>query len=320
MREIVIVPTYKRPEMLFYCLSLIRAFEKEIPVAIFPDRGTAEDPELVDVVRSFEPDRMVVQFVPEHDYYGNSYNVMEALRWAYSGRWDRVFYIEDDVMVHPDFFEWHRKTHAEFDDIFASMGWVFNHHAPITDDLQFQPWYYAIGTCFSREKLGLVARHATPRYYNDMPGYIEKNFKASTLNARVRIEHFEQDGLIQRILDVDKSQTAASGIARCTHIGTFGYNRGWDIREDFFEGCPTFEDRVGRLRKLVGDPYWRAEIFSRAIVEREIGHVLPKRERTYTVRVGPYESEFKSELGIDLLPKRINSVPRTSEMEIVINS
>lgn len=316
--EIVLIPTYKRPEMLFYCMSLIKAFEPDMPIAVFPDRGTVDDKELQDVMRSFDPSSTAALVVPDHDYYGNTYNVMEAFRWAYNQRFERIYYIEDDVMVHPDFFAWHRKMHEDWDDIFCSMGWVFNQHAPITNDEQFQPWYYAIGTCFTKKKLRLIVDHATPRYYDAMPEYIEKTFKNSILNSPIKISHYEQDGLIQRVMDIDKSQSVANGIARCTHLGVFGYNRGWEKRDDFFGEAQTFEERLSRISKLIGDPYWRAELFGRPIVEREIGKILPPRFNKYLLRVGPFECEYESELDVEELPKRLRSVPRTPDMGIVV--
>ena len=320
MEEIVLVPTYNRPEHLFYCLSMIRAFEPKIQIAVFPDRGTYFDKEFQDVMRVFQSDDAFAFYVPFHKYHGNSYNTMEAFRWAYNAGYELTYLVEDDVIIHPDFFKWHREVHEECEDIFGSMGWVFNRFSPITEDWAFQPWYYSVGTCFKRKKLELIVKHATPLYYNDMMGYIEETFADSPLNSPHNIHHYEQDGLIQRILDRDRTQTVSCGIAKCTHMGTFGYNRGWSRREEFFEGCEDFTDRVNRLSAFVGDPYWRAEYFGRDVVEREIGKELPKRTFTYKIKVGPYETEFVSELSKTRLPRRIKSVPVTSEMEIVVSS
>lgn len=320
-KEVVLIPTYKRPELLFYCMTLIRAFEPKIPIAIFPDRGSGNDQELQNMMNALDPEITSLMVVPEHDYFGNSFNVMEAFRWAYNAQYDRIFYVEDDVMIHPDFFSWHREMHEEFDEdnIFAVMGWVFNHHAPIANDVMFQPWYYSIGTSFTREKLRLIVEHATPRYYKDMPNYIDKVFKNSTLNSPFNnIAHYEQDGLIQRVMEQDKTQTVSNGMARCTHLGLYGYNRGWEKSVDFFGDARSFEERMAKISKLIGDPYWRAELFGRFIVEREIGKILPPRHNKFLLRVGPYECEYESELSVEQLPKRLRSVPRTSEMEIVI--
>lgn len=309
MREVVLVTTYKRPEHLYCCLKRIRMSEPAIPVAIFPDRCTASDYETEVALRYFRNSHTQVHTVPDHDYHGNSYNTMEALRWAYNEGFDRVFYVEDDVMVHHDFFAWHRFQHDLWPRVFATMAWIFNRHAPITDDVMFQPWYYAIGICIARKKLELIIQHATPKYYADMPGYVEKTFPGSQLNTPFGIQHYEQDGLIQRVLDVDKTQTISPGITKCSHIGSFGYNRGWDFRDDFFLNCGDFDDRVKRLESFIADPYWRAEVFGREIVEREIGRELPRREFTYRITLpGGWETTYRSELSKDRLPRRLHSV------------
>lgn len=314
--EAVIVTTYRRPELLYCCLKRIREIEPWIPIYVFPDRTSVNDKELAPVVDAF---RQNVQWnlVPDHDFHGNSYNTMEAFRMVYNNDHGLVYYVEDDVMVHADFFKWHRAQHELWPRIFGTMAWIFNRHAPIVDDVLFQPWYYAIGSCFKREKLKLIAEHATPRYYEDMAGYVGKHFGDTPLNKRpFGVEHFEQDGLIQRILDRDKTQTISPGIAKCSHVGMYGYNRGWNTGIDLFAGLEKFDDRVARLETFIADPYERAEMFGRDIVEREIGRELPKRELRYKVK-HPFgwETEYVSErvLNPKNLPSRVNSVRVTEE-------
>ena len=89
------------------------------------------------------------------------------------------------------------------------------------------------------------------------------------------------------------------------HIGASGYNRPAGPK---FEG--TLQERIAQVEGLLEDPYWRAELFTREVVEREIGHVLKKREYKYRITLpGGWESFCTSELTKDRLPKRINSVP-----------
>ena len=80
----------------------------------------------------------------------------------------------------------------------------------------------------------------------------------------------------------------------------------------------TFEERVAKIGRLLSDPYWRASIFGRDIVEREIGRELPPRMKKYLLRVGQFECEYESELRPDQFPKRVRSVNRTSGMEILV--
>lgn len=323
MNEVVLVTTYRRPELLHCCLKRIREAEPSIPISVFPDRGTLYDAELQEVIKAF-PGNIQWNLVPDHDYYGNSYNVMEAFRWAYNEGYDVVYYVEDDVMCHPDFFTWHCEQHEEVPDLFGSMGWIFNRHAPISDDVLYAPWYYAIGTCFLRAKLEKIACHATPKYYEDMPGYITQEFADCSLNRerlQFGIEHYEQDGLIQRVLERDKSTCASPGIAKCSHVGFAGYNRGWNGYAEFFneKSQMNFAERIARLEEFIADPYARAEIFGRDIVEREIGYELPRRILDYTVKLpGGWESSFTSErlLTERNRPAKVNSVRVTPEMVI----
>jgi hypothetical protein len=82
----------------------------------------------------------------------------------------------------------------------------------------------------------------------------------------------------------------------------------------------TFEERVAKVEAFVADPYWRASVFGREIVEREVGYALPKREFIYRIKFGEWESTFKSELTKAFLPKRLNSVTIPSDAEIMLSS
>lgn len=321
--EVVLIPTYKRPEFLFCCVKRILAIEPEMHIAIFPDRGTFYDAEFQEAFVQIPGlhKNVQVMLAADHPWHGNTLNTMEAYRWAFNERYDLTYLVEDDVMVHPDFFTWHRAMQDEFPNIFASMAWVFNRHVPIEEQELFQPWFYSIGVCFSLGKLELIARHATPNYYADMQGYIREHFADSKINSPLDIEHYEQDGLIQRILEVDRAQTVAPGITKCSHVGVVGYNRGWSRREAFFRGCYSFQKRVARVERLIADPYWRMELFGRDIVEREIGHALEKRVRKYQITLPEgWTSEFETEMSLESLPDRINSVPVTPDAKIVLLS
>jgi hypothetical protein len=321
MREVCLVPTFHREELLYCCLKRIRALEPDIHIQVFPDRGTIMNPLVRKIIDQFSAK---ADFIPDNNWYGNSSNSMDSFLWAYNAGFERIFYIEADVMVHEDFFLWHREMQNEFDDIFASLGWIFNRHAPIDNGIMFQPWIYAIGLCFSRKKLELLIPHATPKYYEDLPGYIQKKFIKSALNVPFDIAHFEFDGLMQRVLDEDKSQTVSPGIAKCSHIGfvrSYGDGGAPAGYEYFFRGCKTFEERINRLEQFMADPYWRMSYFGRAIVEREFGHALPVRMFNYRIKLPDgWESEFTSEMSREHLPSRINSVPVPADAQFVLLS
>jgi hypothetical protein len=323
MNEVVIVPCYLRPELLYCCLKRIRECQPKIPIHLFPDRGTWPDHHIQKMQLWFDAE---IHRVADHDLYGNTYNTFEAFKWAWHAGYEYIYLIESDVIVHHDFFAWHRKMHEEYDEegLFASMGWIFNRHAPIVDGEMFQHWYYSIGVCFQRERLASVIQHATPSYYCDMAGYVRTHFKDSPLNDPQNIAHFEQDGLVQRILDREKMQTVSPGIAKCSHMGFVrsygdeGAGRGY---EDLFDGRTDFMERVERIEQLIADPYERISFFGKDIVERELGREIENRVFKYRLSLpGGWSTEFESPLEVRKLPRRLASVdiPHDARIELVI--
>jgi hypothetical protein len=291
MKEVCIVPTYRRNAHLSCALRRIREQDAFLPIFVFSDRGE-DNRELREVCYQFDAE---LRILPVHDFYGNSYCVMEALRWACSMNFELVFVNEDDTMQHPDCLDWHRRQHVLFEDIFCSCGWVFNLHAPISDDVMFAPWFYAPNYAIKQDKLGVVVKHANPRYYCAMREYVLKTFPDSILHNHGRVANtnfFEQDAIFQFCLMQDGSQVAWNAAAKCDHIGAHGYNK------------PTGPQLVGplaqcvaELEAFIADPYARMEVFGRAVVEREIGSTLPKRERRFRITLsGGWSTEVLSEL------------------------
>lgn len=304
MKEVVVVPTYDRNEYLDCCLRRIRDQDGDIGILVSVDRCRIIPDETRSILAKYKAEGFAAG---EHNHYGNSYNVLRALRVVYYfGGVDLLHYCEDDTMMHPDCLAWHREVHADIPGIFASCGWVFNRFAPINADTQMAPWYYAPNACFSREKLALIVKHAVPAYFDNMRGYVLSTFPSSVLHNRGRQENtafYEQDAIVQYCLGEDKTQCVWRGTALVDHVGASGYNR---KKGPVFEG--TLDERVTKVEALIADPHWRAELFGREIVEREIGHRLGKREYLYRVNFGGWESEFVSELRNEQLPRRLNSV------------
>ena len=69
--------------------------------------------DIEEVLGKFPQLPLQVGYRPPHQYPGNSYHVLMAYRDAYETDAEHVFLIEDDVLIHPEFFDWHRVMHAE---------------------------------------------------------------------------------------------------------------------------------------------------------------------------------------------------------------
>lgn len=319
MKEVIIVPTYRRPELLHCCLKRLITQDQDVPIFVFSDRGD-ESPLLF---TDYWNTKIIIQ--PKHDYHGNSFNAGEALRFAYNAGYDLIHYCEDDTFVKPGWLAWTREMHAELDEtfsLFASCGWVFNHHMPFSNESYLAPWIYIPQFSITRKKLELVMPHLNPFYYRDMCKYIQENFTDNAINKLYPdVVHYEIDGLLQRVLMDSRTQSVWCATTKVDHFGAGGYNRGWENYENLFIGCNDSIERVDRLEELYKDIYWRAETFGRSHVEREVGHPIPKRTYKYRITLpGGWSTEADSELGTLRPTMKVKSVrlPRESIIEKIV--
>jgi hypothetical protein len=236
VKDIVIVPTFLRPEYLTLCLEHIKAAKgnRNIEVRVYHDnpRRTLH----VDVPAS----RTVVAeaglngyFVmrPPHNAIGNTLNFLEAYGNAFEDRDARyVYLIEDDVFIGEDFFDWHEAVQARA-DYFCSVGWhCIRNPLAIRDSpdpnaiVESKEDFSSIGVCWKRHNLAAVVRHATPDYYTNPTVYLAREFPDSPIPCNRWVE---QAGLIMRLLleRPGKRVVAWAGRPRCAHVGVKGYHR-----------------------------------------------------------------------------------------------
>ena len=240
MKDIVIIPTFHRPEYLALCLEHLRAAqgERELEFWVFHDRGSEPDN------RSICTGARYVER-PTHDYIGNPFNFLEAYREAFNTDARFVYLVEDDVFVGPDFFRWQEAVQARR-DYFCTIAWhcIRNPQVLPSSDptaiVETNRDYSSIGVCWRRERLASVVQHATPDYYSNPAGYLKRAFPESTLP----LMWSEQAGLIMRVLLQDKNNLVAwAALPRCAHVGINGYHR-----RDGYKFTGTLEQRVAALR------------------------------------------------------------------------
>jgi len=319
MKEIVLIPTFRRDPLLYVCLKRLReVYNGE--VLICSDKGHYTD-DLVQICFKWNAQLSVLG---KHDGHGNTRNAGEALKFAYDAGYERIHYLEDDCLVNERWYRWTYDTHASPRDIFCSAGWVGNRDGGFVDFTYFLPWIYIPQFTIKRDKLALIARHLHPEYYGDMRGYIQRTFPNSPLKnySQTAINHYEIDGLIQHIIMEDQGcQVAWNLMPTVMHGGFGGYNRGgYEYFDDFFRDCDTFEEKVAKVEKLADDPYWRAQLFGRRLVECETGP-LPKRGFKYRITLpGGWESYLETELEQSTLPPILNSVRIPSNAKITLIS
>ncbi len=263
MRDLVLIPTFARPEYLALQLEYMAAADgaKEKHVCIFHDRhvndSTHVAKEIVETERVAEAHRLGASFASlqfavrqPHPYIGNPLNFLEAYKYAFQQPDVRyVYLIEDDVVINRDFFRWHEAVQAR-GDFFCTVGWhcIRNAEATVNDDptgyIESTRDFSSIGVCWRREKLAPFVKHATPQYYSAHRPYLTGAFPGSPINPG---QWTEQAGIVTRLLHETRDRWVAWPTRRrVSHIGVSGYHRPNGHR---FAGL--LEDRIKQLRTAI---------------------------------------------------------------------
>jgi hypothetical protein len=251
-RDIVLVPCWQRPEMLWHCIdNLCKADGAHAVHVVFrPDSG-------------FDPDNLAV--IQDHAARLPSYEIQAATRCPYrrtklsanilfgymqaAARARRyVYLVEEDIMVGRDFFRWHAAVHEQRPGLFCSIA-VRNHNrqvdAPDDPDIFYLTGgdYCSWGVCFDRNVLRQrVAPHVNIDYLSHPKRYLRRHFAASS----VSLGFVEQASLLRRIQEAGEMPIAYPATPRAFHAGFYGRNR---------PGCMTgqLHERVQRLDAMIYD-------------------------------------------------------------------
>lgn len=227
MKEIVIVPAWRRPEMLYATLHrLALADDGAQQYRIVLDRGCSRP--AVAVARDFAAGMpATVTLRPQHPYRGNSYNVLTAYAQALNEQPDLIYLVEEDVFVARDFFTASRAAHMLCPQALAVSA-ARNQALTVSEDPEQDPhavWlhpsYQSLAVSWRPAQLQRLLPHAVPPYWGDPVGYCARTWPASTIPAG----HAEQDGLINRVREHAGLCTAYLAMPRAYHAGFYGYNR-----------------------------------------------------------------------------------------------
>lgn len=276
MRDIVIIPTYYRPEYLTLCLEHIQAArgDRDLEVRVYHDHKQHDGHIHEDSRGIANAAGACFRWQKAHNAVGNTLNFLEAYREAYADKPRYIYLIEDDVLVGPDFFRWHEAV-QERGNYFCSVGW----HCIRREDVKTNPVndpngyiesgqdFSSIGVCWKRDTLAALVAHAKPAYYMDPSTYLRAAFPNSPIPSTRWVE---QAGLIMRlILDMNGKRIVAwAGVPRCAHVGVSGYHRSngqryrdaEDLREAIRTGAihngpQSFDD----INTLGPEQEWSAE-------------------------------------------------------------
>lgn len=256
MKDICIVTSYNRPEMLHECLRRIQIAQGNLELLVYVSLdnriGAPYHPDIIEVLRRFN-DKLDIKLKVRHphSFPGNSHNTLEAYKEAFKAAPQYVFLIEDDVMISKDFFQFHYAAH-QLTKLFCSVGVKCTRRSDIAEiDDPERIWvsgsdYASLGVCFPHDSLGYIIPHAHEPYYSNMPGYVARYFK----DSRFKNEFAEQDGLILRIMGHWNGLCGwpYASTARAFHAGYYGYHR--------MDGAKPFgqlDERIENFREIMFD-------------------------------------------------------------------
>lgn len=254
MSDIIIIPTHDRPEFLWACLE--KLFEAKgvnekwvwICEDIHADKPKSfiTEMEMLATIRYFEnlterylwPKLKYIGRKP-HTTYGNSYNLLAALHEASTTAAEKVYIVEDDVLVTEDFFSWNDEVHEKFNPWVSCAGRLnrslnFAMNGPDAMDESVKDVnackvvvgaYNSWATCFSRQALDEIVG-IIPSYDAFVPG-------------------FEQDIMIQDYMRKKMICSVWPWVPRAFHLGWYSYHRSGMK----FNG--TLEEKVTALQKTV---------------------------------------------------------------------
>lgn len=261
MKDIVLIPTWYRPEYLQLCLEHLaqtRGIESK-QIWILQDqhqddliRHAVEENWTQDVLASWQQYKALdIRFIraTPHCTVGNSRNVLFGYHRAYNTGAKYVYLIEDDVFVTPDFFEWHEAVQND-GDYFCSVGYNCKYKRPdiLTSEdpgaYYSARWYGSYGVGWKREKLAPIFQHDILNYVCNMTAYIERVLP----NTPLGVQFTEQDGLIERIMWLSGKPVAFPYQSRAYHMGFYGYHREGARPNGFLDA------KIAGLRKMVSDP------------------------------------------------------------------
>jgi hypothetical protein len=227
MQNIVLIPCWRRPDFLTVTLEHIRNAKRAQAnrYVFLVDYGFC--PDVLRVIASF-PFTHEVRHAPQHAYHGNSFNVLEGYKYAahlarrYRSR--LVYLIEEDIWVGKDFFVFHEVVQAQFDSFCVSA--VHNQndvsqYPPDASSVYYHPAFQSLGLSWRVDRLDVITAHAQPDYYGNMTAYL----KSIAPESRHADGNSEQDGLINRLVEMSPIKCLYPYLGRAYHAGFVGYNR-----------------------------------------------------------------------------------------------
>jgi hypothetical protein len=237
MRNIVVMPCFKRIEMLALALEAIKtAPNAPDDIRIFLDTaGNRKDVEYVQA--AFFPSATIIHQEPHVEALSGTWNILASLKAGYESGADFIYMIEEDCRIYPAFFNWHKSIQGTSPYVsstkFASCGrWPSQYGK--------EKFYTNPGACLSRGLLGCIVPHINDEFFKDRKGYLNTHFdlmeNASDLD----------DGLVRRVIKAVGAQVYYPLKPVVAHQGFHAYQKFVE-----YKNKGTIAERIENLRRML---------------------------------------------------------------------
>jgi hypothetical protein len=231
---VIAIPTAKRPELLALTLEKLSQSRGRPEVHIYADSVDEIRLREIEVVRDlYLPEAFLFHAAPHTKAPSGCWNILNAIKSAAKFA-EKVYLVEEDVLVYPYFFDWHESQTAV-----ASCGryhydtrWKFRH------------LYTNPGSCLRRPLLDALVPHIRDEYFLDTRGYLDRTF-----GPWHEITHLD-DGLIRNVMRANDWLPVYPEKPVCAHVGFRGYGQ-----LDIYQNNETdLQKRIERARELIANP------------------------------------------------------------------
>lgn len=244
--DIVLIPCWRRADFLTVTLRHIHeaADPRRHHLVFLADEKPS--PQVLRVARTCKLQHEIL-VARRRLMYGNSHNVLRGYAHAAAIAPELgarlVYLIEEDIWVARDFFAFHEAAHARRKVFFVSGVRNQNDARTLPPDrsrIYLDRRYQSLGISFRVESLPLITAHHRAEYYADPRRYVLAHWPRSRLGDTL----WEQDGLIDRIIEEEHLAGLYPFVPRAFHAGFVGYHR----RGRPFGG--TLAQRVAKLEQM----------------------------------------------------------------------
>lgn len=223
MKHAVLVPAWRRPDMLHACLTrLTEAVTPDVSVVVSIDRDSDLGCKAVTERFYHRLPSVYLREMHPHPYRGNSHNVISGIKDCLRLGADLLHIVEDDILVSRGYFPFHEAMHRAAPEAFAvSACRNQNLITPRSEAAYHHASYQSLGVSFRPEVASRIAEHDSAAYYGDMIDYCRRTFPSSIIPHG----HAEQDGLVNRVREAMNGRSVYAARPRAFHAGFHGYNR-----------------------------------------------------------------------------------------------